>query len=389
MNKKISLSLAVSIAALTAAVTFILTLSFTRKAFNDKITEVDRLSDKYEKLEELDTKVREEYYTEIPEQGVMDGILEGYVAGLGDPYSVYRAENDFEAYEDSNEGVYTGIGVTVQRGDDDSANIVDVSEGGSADKAGIEPGDSIVEVEGLPVAQDYEGAINKIPGEAGTSVSLRVKKGDSGEVVDITVERVRIDEETVRAQMLEHDIGYIQITKFRLVSADQFLDAFDDLRGQGAKGFIFDVRDNGGGVLSALETMVDPILPEGDLAFSFDKDQNATPILTSDAESAQMPYVVLVNGNTASASELFACLLRDYMGAKLVGEKTYGKGVMQTTFPLSGGGLTLTTATYATAKTPCYQGVGLEPDVPCVQDEDSEEDTQLQAARDTIAQMLP
>ena len=214
-----------------------------------------------------------------------------------------------------------------------------------------------------------------IEGEVGTNVVLRVRKGKTGNEQTYTVTRAKLDEITVESEMLDNHIGYIRIKKFRTVSVAQFRNAMNTLHEKGAEKFIFDVRDNGGGVLSALEQMVDPLLPEGELAFAHDKQGNATTILTSDAEQMEFPMAILVNGNTASASELFACVLRDYAGAKLVGEKTFGKGIMQTTFPLSSGAVTLTTATYETGITPCYHGVGLEPDVLSVPAEDTDEDT--------------
>ena len=388
MNHKISVSFAIALAALASAVTYILTLSFTQSRFNAQVTEVDRLAEKYQRLDELDAMISKEYYTDVPEDAVTEGMLAGYVRGLGDPYSVYRSDTEMSRYEDSNTGVYTGIGITVVKNSAGEAEIAAVTEGGPAEKAGLKPGDTVVEVEGISVTDQYAEALAKISGEIGTSVSLRVRQAEGGRIVPCSVMRAQIDETCVYSEMLEHHIGYIRITAFRSVTVTQFSTALHDLRTAGAEGFIFDVRDNGGGLLSALEKMVDPILPEGELAFSYDRTGEATAILISDAEALEMPYTVLVNGNTASAAELFACLLRDYAGAKLVGEKTFGKGIMQTTFQLASGGLTLTTATYSTGKTPCYHQIGLEPDVLSVPEESAETDTQLRAAQDTVQAMI-
>lgn len=387
MNRKISLSLTICLMALTAAVTFILTLSFSRKKFNETVTEVDRLAEKYQLLDELDAKVQQEYYKEVPEQDVLNGMLEGYVYGLGDKYSAYRSASEYAAFEDNNAGVYIGIGMTVRKTDSGDAEIISVSENGSAEKSGIEPGDILIAVNGTPVRDDFVEAITMIDGDVGTTVVLTVRKYDSGNEKSYTVTRAKIDEITVSYEMLDNHIGYIQIKKFRSVSASQFSSAMNTLLEKGAEGFIFDVRNNGGGVLSALESMVDPLLPEGELAFATDRNGNSTAILRSDAEYNQYPLVILVNGGSASASELFACVLRDYAGAVLVGEKTYGKGVMQTTFPLSSGAVTLTTATYETGITPCYHGIGLEPDVLSVQS-DEPEDSQLEDAQKTMLSMI-
>lgn len=378
----------VSLMALTAAVTFILTLSFSQNRFNSKLQEVDRLSGKYERLEELDALVQREYYTDLPEEDIMDGILAGYVSGLGDRYSLYVPEKEMKAFEDSNTGVYSGIGVTVQKTEENEALIVAVAEGGAAEKAGVSAGDKIVSVNQVSVAEHYQDALREIAGDSGTTVQVRIRRASTGTEQDYEFTRTVIDEVTVTGEMLEHRIGYIRISKFRTVTVQQFETVLQNLRGKGAEGFIFDVRDNGGGVLSALEAIVDPLLPEGELAFSYDREGNATAILTSDSNSIDLPYVVLVNGNSASASELFACVLRDYGNAVLVGEKTFGKGIMQTSFELSSGGVTLTTATYATGKTPCYQGIGLEPDILSVPDPDAGEDTQLLEAQNQILAMI-
>lgn len=388
MNHKISVSFAIALAALASAVTYILTLSFTQSRFNAQVTEVDRLAEKYQRLDELDAMISKEYYTDVPEEAVTEGMLAGYVRGLGDPYSTYRSDTEMSRYEDSNTGVYTGIGITVVKNSAGEAEIAAVTGGSPAEKAGLKPGDTIVEVEGISVADQYAEALTKISGEIGTSVSLRVRQAEGGRIVPCSVMRAQIDETCVYSEMLEHHIGYIQITAFRSVTVTQFSTALHDLLTAGAEGIIFDVRNNGGGLLSALEKMVDPILPEGELAFSYDRAGEATAILRSDAEALEMPYTVLVNGSTASAAELFACLLRDYAGAKLVGEKTFGKGIMQTTFQLASGGLTLTTATYSTGKTPCYHQIGLEPDVLSVPEESAETDTQLRAAQDTVQAMI-
>ena len=384
MKKQISLSTAIAIAVLTATVTFILTLIFSRVVFHRELAQIEKLGDKFERLNELDETVEREFYTDIPEDDVIDGMLAGYISGLGDQYSVYRSEKELSAYHDTTAGIYTGIGISVQMQDDKRILITSVTEGGSAEQAGIQAGDYLLEVEGIDASEHYEDAINAVKGEVDTYVQLRIKKGDSGIEQSLSVKRAHIDEITVYSEMLENQIGYIRISKFRTVSAEQFESARQELLDQGAKGFIFDVRNNGGGVLSALEKMVDPILPEGDLAFAYDKAGNATTILHSDKNEMQMPYIVLVNGSSASASELFACVMRDYAGAKLVGTQTFGKGIMQTTFQLSGGGVTLTTATYATGKTPCYHGVGLTPDIISELSEDAKEDTQLQ---DALAEM--
>lgn len=387
--RKFSFGTVLSLLTLTAAATFVITLSVSERVFNRKITQVERLAEKYERLDELDAKIRDNFYREVPDDAVLEGMLAGYVSGLGDKYSVYRSNEAFTAYQDNTSGVYTGIGISIRQNEEGFAEIVDVTENSPAEKKGIESGDILLEVEGISLKASYQEAISLIAGEVGTSVKLRIRKSDSNTEKNLTLVRAQLDEITVQsAYLADEQIGYIYISKFRSVSVSQFETARQDLLKQGAKAFIFDVRNNGGGVLSALERMTDPILPEGELAFSYDKDGNANPILTSDANFEQMPYVVLINGNTASAAELFACALRDYAEAVLVGEKTFGKGIMQSTFDLAGGGVTLTTATYSTGKTECYHEIGLEPDVPAALEPEAKEDHQLAAAIKTAVELM-
>jgi carboxyl-terminal processing protease len=180
---------------------------------------------------------------------------------------------------------------------------------------------------------------------------------------DVTITRKTYEVKTVSYEMLDDNIGYIAITNFRTATINQFQSAFQELENQGANRFIFDVRDNGGGLLTALSEILDPLLPEGDIAESTDGDGNTEVIVTSDAECVDYPMVVLVNESTASAAELFACSLRDFANASLIGVQTYGKGVIQETSQLSNGGaITLTTATYKTTVSDCYNEIGLVPD---------------------------
>ncbi|MBR3631238.1 MAG: S41 family peptidase, partial [Oscillospiraceae bacterium] len=340
----------------------------------------------------LDAVVREKFYTkDIDEEQLMDGILKGYVAGLGDPYSKYLSAQEYEALMTKEAGQSSGIGISVILDEDGNILIKKVEDDAPAQEAGLEPGDVITAVNGESVKEvGYEVAVENIRGEEGTDVQLTFLRNGLERKINVT--RRSYDVSTVSYQMLDGQIGYIRITNFRDNTPEQFQEALDSLLGSGARYLLFDVRGNGGGLLKALEKMLDPLLPEGVIATATYQDGKTETVVYSDAAEIDLPMAVLVNGGTASAAELFSASLRDFGKARLVGTNTYGKGVMQVSSRLEdGGGLTLTVATYQTTLSDCYQGVGLKPDVEVEAGEeadpdavDRETDPQLAAAIDML-----
>lgn len=318
--------------------------------------------DKYGRLIELAAAVEEDYYTDVDEDAAMDGALKGYVDGLDDPYSQYMTAEEYESYQTNNSGVTVGIGVTVSETEDGYLQIVGVTEDSPAEAAGIEVDDEIIAVDGEDVAElGYEEAVNQVRGEEGTTVTITILREDT--TFDLEVTRQSIDVASCWGQMLDNNIGYIRISSFKENTPDQFEEIYEELLEEGAEGFIFDVRDDGGGLVSALEEILDPLLPEGEIAVATYKDGSTKTLVESDDESCDLPMVVLVNENTASAAELFTASLSDFNDATVVGVTTYGKGVMQVTEELpDGGALTITTATYQTTVGECYHGVGITPD---------------------------
>ncbi len=387
MNKKISLGLAISIAALVAAVTFIMTSFFSLQRFNSKVQAVKEKAEKYERLEALDTYVREHFYTDLDEESLMNGLLKGYVEGLDDPYSTYLTAEEYQAVIERGSGTTIGIGVTANESDEGYIHLIEISKNSPAEEAGLLPEDLIVAVDGTDVLEvGFETAIDLVKGEEGTTVTITVRR--DGRDSDYTVTRRPFDLITATGELLDGNIGYIYISNFRENTVEQYEAIMEELLANGAEALIFDVRGNGGGLLGPLEEMLDPLLPEGVIATATYQDGTTENVVHSDAEELMLPMAVLVNGNSASAAELFSASLRDFGKAQLVGETTFGKGVMQTTTQLEdGGGLTLTVATYQTVKSDCYQGVGLTPDVEVpagedftIGDPDPAADPQLAAA---------
>ncbi len=388
MNHKVSLGVTISIAAIVCAVTFVLTSFFSLQSFNEKVQAVKEKAEKYERLEALDTYVREKYYTdEIDEDALMNGMLKGYVAGLGDPYSSYMTAEEYAERMEKESGQQIGIGVTVSMDEDGNIFVHSVEDNSPAAEVDIRAEDVITAVDGNIVTEvGFDTAVEAVRGDEGTSVRLTILR--DGKELQKTVVRKNYDVKTVYSQMLDNQIGYIRITAFRENTAQQFQDALDGLKATGARALLFDVRNNGGGLLDTLEDILDPLLPEGVIATATYQGGDTQTVVYSDAEETDLPMAVLVNGGSASAAELFSASLRDFKEAKLVGKTTYGKGVMQLTRQMEdGGGLTLTVATYQTALSDCYQGVGLTPDVEVDVGEDvditacdPETDTQLAAA---------
>ncbi len=387
MNKKVSLGVCISAVAIMCALTFIVTSFLSLQRFNSKVQAVKEKAEKYERLEALDTYVRENFYkTDLDEDALLDGILKGYVAGLDDPYSVYMTDEEYQELMTRESGKTVGIGVTVQPTDEGYIEVLLVEEGSPAEKAGLLAGDLIIGVDGKEINDvDYNDAVEMVRGEENTKVTLTILR--NGREVEFTVTRKSFDLKTVKSKLIDGHIGYIRITNFRENTDEQFQDALDEMMANGADCLLFDVRTNGGGLLSSLENMLAPLLPEGIIATATYKNGNTATVVSSAASEITLPMAVLVNGKSASAAELFSASLRDFKGAKLIGEKTFGKGVMQTTREMpDGGGITLTVATYQTTRSECYHGVGLIPDETVsagektvISDIDPENDPQLAA----------
>ncbi len=373
--KQIRFSTFVSVTALLCALTFTGTVLFMQHRLR-------KTEEKYQRLASLDEYIQSNYYTDYDRDILTDSMLKGYVAGLGDRYSTYLTPEEYSDLMTKEAGKTIGIGVTVIQNDDGYPKIIEVQENSPAQRAGLHPKDIIIAVDGEDVLSvGYAESIERIRGEEGTTVRLTVRQ--DGEEKEFSIVREAFDVITVQYEMLDNHIGYIHIASFRENTASQFQDALDDLLSQEADALIFDVRDNGGGLLAALEKMLDPLLPEGDIATAAYQGGRTEVIVKSDAQELDLPMAVLVNENSASAAELFSASLRDFKQVKLVGTQTFGKGIMQVTTRMSdGGGLTLTVATYQTTKSECYHGIGLAPDIVVEQDENSDTDVQLEAAKD-------
>lgn len=387
MNKKISLGSTLALMLITAALTVSITMVVSMRMFNNEVYNVNERSTMYSKLAELDSKVRQNYYGEIDEDTLLDGLARGYVVGLGDQYSSYFTAEQYAEMSNNLNGKTVGIGVKATEYTDGNLYVHHIISGTPAESAGIQVGDIITTIDGNSVQEmGATKAKNALIGDEGSKITLSVNRG--GETFDFEIVRVRYDNQTVFAEQLG-DVGYIQIEEFNDTTGDQFVAAVDNLVNSGVTGLIFDVRDNPGGTLESVSKALDHLLPAGPIVSSTDKDGNTKVLYESDDHSISLPMVVLVNGKSASAAELFACALRDYDMAKLVGTQTYGKGSMQKFFALDdGSGVDITIAKFNPPKSENFEGKGLEPDYKVELSTaeqniyllNDETDTQLQAA---------
>ena len=368
-------------------------------------TEVDTMrgsdvvgKDTNNKLEKIQNILNENFYFEEDEQAKQDGLIKGYMEGLDDPYSVYYTRDEYAEFMEDTEGEYVGVGVQVSQNVDTKViTVVKVFDGSPAKEAGIEAQDVISEVDGEDVGeQELDAVVDKIRGVEGTDVKITVYRRSDGKDHEYTMKRRKVENPTVEYKMLSDNIGYIAVSSFYEVTANQFIDAVGELNVQGMEGLIVDLRDNGGGLLDIAVEMLDFMLPEGKIVYTKDKDGNIIESYNSTAEQQfTKPLVLLVNGYSASASEIFAGAIKDYGIGTLVGTTTYGKGIVQRLFPLDdGSAVKVTIAKYFTPNGNDIHKVGIEPDVEVefdsvkYKDSDGEEDNQLDAAVNEMLKKL-
>jgi len=355
--------------------------------------EIQKIIKKINKLE----NIIDQYYMEEVDRGKLaDGIYKGLVASLGDPYSTYYTKDEYTALMESFTGVYYGIGSTVSQ--NVSTGIITLVKPfvtGPAYEAGMLPGDILYMVEGEEVTGvDLTEVVSRMKGKEGTKVKLSVIREGVAEPIEFVITRRRIEVPTIEYEMLDGNIGYIAISEFDEVTAQQFRDAIKDLEKQGQVGLVIDLRDNGGGSLDTVVNMLDRMLPEGLIVYTEDKHGIREEKKSDNKESFKKPLAVLINGNSASASEIFAGAIQDYGIGTIVGTTSFGKGIVQSVIPMleDGTAIKVTVSKYYTPNGRNIHGVGITPDVEeALKEElrkqvviDKKEDNQLQKAVEVI-----
>lgn len=341
------------------------------------------------KLNALDSVLSDKFYFDnVDDETAANNIYKAYLSSYGDKYTVYYTPEEYKSLMESTSGTFYGIGAVCQKSDEGGIVIVEPYSNAPAYKAGIRKGDRVIKVDGKDIMDmDLSAAVALIKGDKGTQVKLTVVR--DGQTMDFSITRDAVNIKTVDYEMREDSIGYIIISQFDDVTTEQFKDALTDLQNQGMKGLVIDVRSNPGGVLSVVVDIVDQIVPKGLIVYTEDVDGNRKEYNGKSNNELSIPIAVLVDGNSASASEIFAGALQDYGKAKIIGTQTFGKGIVQTIQPLTdGSAIKYTIAKYYTPKGQDIHGHGVTPDIVVEYDSNADGDNQYDAAMDYVKSQL-
>lgn len=363
MNKKISIGIAISLVAIGCAITFVLTWTVSLNIYNSKIGTSEKYEGVYAKLREIDTTVRQNYIGTLNDEMLEISTIKGYIAGTGDKYASYSAPSAYYELKQTNDGVILGTGIKAEEDGSGYLKITTVYKGSSAELNGIKAGDIITAINGKSLLSMEQGeALERLSaGEIGTRLALQLLR-DDGESISVNLMRQQIDIESVTHKLLDGDIGYIRITTFNAKTPEQFTEAITALNGS-AKALIIDVRQNSGGVVSALKPILNQFIASSIVATTEYSDGSRKSLIETDSEtSTSLPAAVLVDGGTVSAAELFAAVMRDEYGAVIVGSQTFGKAVMQNTYEFSDGSALTISVGIIHTKSGTWNETGIKPD---------------------------
>ena len=393
MNKKISLGVAISLVAIGCAITFVLTWAVSLNVYNSKIGTAEKYEGMYAKLREIDAAVRNNYIGTLNEDNVENSVIDGYVKGLNDRYASYMSSSSYYEIQQANDGVILGAGFEVESDGSGYLKVTTVYKGSSAELNGVTVGDVITEIDGKNLlSMDIATAEERLSGEVGTRIALKLLR--DGEEVSVNLIRQQLEIQSVTSKFLDNNVAYIRISTFNAKTAEQFANTLNIMDTTGAEALIIDVRQNSGGLVSALKPILNRFITAATVATAEYADGSRKAIVETDSETRfDLPIAILVDAGTASAAELFAGALRDECGAVLVGTQTYGKAVMQNTYEFSdGSALTISTAKVYLTKSGTWDETGLKPDYvvelnidTAIEDLTPETDSQLQKAVEIIA----
>ena len=348
---------------------------------SDAVTDSDGIGSEVEgKLNAIDSVLESFYFGDVDDETAKDNIYKAYLSSYGDKYTMYYTADEYKALKESTNGKFYGIGAVCQLSGEGGVLLVDVYDNGAGYQAGLRSGDRVVNVDGRDITgMELSSAVALIKGDKGTSVTLEVIRGT--ERLTFSAVRDAVEAKTVSYTLLDNNIGYLSISQFEEVTTNQFKAAVEDLQSQGMKGLVIDIRNNPGGLLDTVVGMLKYMLPDGLIVYTEDKQGNRKEYKGQDNDEFNLPLAVIVNGNSASASEIFAGAIQDYGKGTIIGTQTYGKGIVQTVKPLTdGSAIKFTIAKYFTPKGQDIHGKGVTPDMVVEYDTDADVDTQLDAA---------
>lgn len=348
---------------------------------SDAVTDSDGIGSEVEgKLNAIDSVLESFYFGDIDDETAKDNIYKAYLSSYGDKYTMYYTADEYKALKESTNGKFYGIGAVCQLSGEGGVLLVDVYDNGAGYQAGLRSGDRVVNVDGRDITgMELSSAVALIKGDKGTSVTLEVIRGT--ERLTFSAVRDAVEAKTVSYTLLDNNIGYLSISQFEEVTTKQFKAAVEDLQSQGMKGLVIDIRNNPGGLLDTVVGMLKYMLPDGLIVYTEDKQGNRKEYKGQDNDEFNLPLAVIVNGNSASASEIFAGAIQDYGKGTIIGTQTYGKGIVQTVKPLTdGSAIKFTIAKYFTPKGQDIHGKGVTPDMVVEYDTDADVDTQLDTA---------
>lgn len=402
MGKKKSVLFFIVLLILTNAITFgltnVLTLQFDNKVIIPK-GEYEQLFTTYQdysKVSYVENIIKESYLRDVDEEALLDGQLKGLVQSLNDPYSQYLTVDEYKSLAEQTSGTYGGIGVIVTPGDDNYITVVSPIEDTPGERAGLKTGDKIISVDGVDfTAENMDAAVKVMKGDPNTNVTITIMRKDkegNNETLDIEITREIIRLVTVKSSILDDTLGYMKITSFDEITYDDFKADLNELENRGVEGLIIDLRNNPGGLLNICADIADEFLGEVDIVYTETKN-GEREYLKSNKSMTDLPLVVLINGGSASASEILAGAIKDHNRGELIGTTTFGKGVVQRIRPFEdGSGIKLTISEYFTPNGTNIHGIGIEPDILVELPDDVEViglenidgDTQLQKAMEVL-----
>ncbi|QAT42595.1 S41 family peptidase [Aminipila luticellarii] len=381
--KKRNLVIVIVVAALFGSVVTFAGMNFipgqSVRISKDDYSAYKTIMSRYAKVEALYETLNKYYYKDLDQDKLIQGMCYGLFEGTGDPYTNYMSKGEYDNLMVKTTGKLEGIGVTVGASSDGYIVVVSTVKDSPAEKAGIKSGDLILAVNDVSYkGSQLDTAVANMRGKVGSKVKVTYLR--DGKSVEANLTRASIKLDSVFAETLDHNIGYIYISNFETDTAAEFKKELHGFEVKGVDGVIIDLRNNGGGVVESGIEVADLLLDEGVLAYTEGKSQERTYMKTT-AGKTSLPYVLLINGGTASTSEIVAAGIKDNKGGKIVGTKSFGKGVIQSLAPLKeGDAVKITIAQYFSPKGKVIQGIGVEPDYVVELPENSKVDTQLNKA---------